>query len=162
MKIEQILGSTPTEINGKSLTKTQFLSGGQVYYTFAKVEAGQDREEESRREFNKQDGTKEITIKFKSTGAFGGKGFAKSDPNTMLLSYSKDVVVAFISSGVIKDKKEAADQITNFVTLFKRLYDNLSKGENPVKHQTQTTVSATSDEVSMEDINSVFPDSEEE
>jgi hypothetical protein len=153
MKIEQILGSSPLEMNGKTLTKTQFLSGGQVYFTFAKVKAGEDREEESRREFTKQDGTKEITIKFKSDGGSGGK-FGKSDPNTMLIAYSKDIVVAFINAGKIKEEKEAATQITNFTTLFKGLYDKLSKGENPIKTpenppQSQTTVSARDDEPPM-------------
>ena len=47
-------------------------------------------------------------VKGQKEGGFSKGGFNKMDPNTMLLSYSKDVVIAFIASGKIKEEKEAS------------------------------------------------------
>lgn len=99
-------------------------------------------------------------VKGQSSG-FSKGGFTKADPNTMLLAYSKDVVVAFINAGKIKEEKEASIQITNFVTLFRGLYNTLSKGKNPVKKE--TVVSAkdeppmpTDDEIDIDEIEMPF------
>ena len=99
----------------------------------------------------------EITRQSSGRGGFG----AKSDPTSFYLAYSKDIVTAFISAGIIKDPKEAATQWTNFATLGKKLYDDLSAGHNPIKTpekptQSQTTYSARYDEPPMPvDINEI-------
>jgi hypothetical protein len=59
----------------------------------------------------------------------GFKGGFKSDPNTMLVSYAKDVAVALIQSGGLKESKEIAKEILNFTQLFRNAYDKLSAGE---------------------------------
>lgn len=90
----------------------------------------------------------------KAQGSFSKGGFSKSDPTSFYLSYGKDIVTAFITAGIIKDTKEAATQWTNFATLGKKLYDDLSAGHNPIKTpekpvQSQTTYSARDDEPPM-------------
>jgi hypothetical protein len=110
MKIDQVLGSTPTEIGGQTMSKTMFLSGGKVYFTFAKVKVGDEREEESRREFKKQDGTIETTIRFKSMGGFGGAGM-RNDPNTRKEIIRQNSLTNAVNYVIAKtnlmDKKEA-------------------------------------------------------
>ena len=105
--------------------------------------------------------TNEYGTKFEPAKAsFGGsKGGFKSDPNTMLLAYSKDVVVAFIASGQIKTELEASKQIANFATLFKGLLDKLSKGQSPIKTTNETEEKYTNegqptggDEIDIEDL----------
>lgn len=127
IKIKQILNtSNITTKDGKTLTKTQFLTeDNQVMETFAKVEAGQSYEGEvTENQYGK------LFKKNKENKPFGG---AKSDPDTMLIAYSKDITVAFINAGVIKEPKEAAKQIQNFSKVFFELYDKRKSGEQVIE-----------------------------
>jgi len=97
--------------------------------------------------------------KFKKSaqGGFSKGSFQKSDPNTMLISYAKDIVVAFVAAGKIKEEKEASNQITNFSTLFRGIYNILSNGENPIKKSEVVTADdgqpiPEEEEVDIEDI----------
>jgi hypothetical protein len=119
-------------------------------YSYEKLTEGQEIEGE----WKKDDYGKD-KFEVSKKGGFGGKGgFSKSDPTSFHVSYAKDMVVAFINQGIIKDEKEAMKQWTNFATGAKALYDKLSKGENPAKTpveppQIQTVVSASNDEPPM-------------
>lgn len=142
MKIDQVLQTTNiTTKDNKQLKKTQFLSGGQVYYTFSDVKAGDEREEVGRKEFTKNDGTVETTISFKSntTGGRGGFGGAKSDPDTMLIAYASQTVVAMINAGLLKDPEDIAKQIRNFATLYLGIFKQHKEGKDilPKKEEPQ-------------------------
>ena len=66
--------------------------------------------------------------------AFQKSSFAKnsfnSDPDTMLIAYAKDVVVALIDAKVVKDAQEAADKVRSFTTLFLGLYKKSKAGKS--------------------------------
>lgn len=134
MKIDRILNVQDIRTkDGTELKKTEFLSGGSVYFTFAKVSEGEDREEVSRKE-NEFRGNKEITIKFAPKGGFGGgfgaRGGSKSDPNTMLMAYAKDIAIAGLEAGIYKsiaDTLKAFD-VTTDVMVAK--YNKIQSGES--------------------------------
>jgi len=169
MKITQILGTEDLNLNGKQLKKTQFFADGQVYYTFAKIAVGEDREEESRREFVKPDGTKEITIKFKSSGGFG----KFNDPQTRKEiirqnSLTNAVNYCIAKANLEKDFKLTGKEVIQVATYFAKY----SEGELTVASGTktptepivepskpkQTTYAPNEDEVNLDD---VFGDDDE-
>jgi len=89
--------------------------------------------------------------KFKKEQSFGGgnKGnFTKADPNTMLISYAKDLTVALISKADKSTPKMVMDVLDDFTFHLKGLYESLSgyKTEGkPTAPITHTTVSANND-----------------
>lgn len=155
MKIDNIVSTEEiTTKDGTKLSKTKFLSGGQLYSTFAKVAQGEDREEESRRESN-YNGQSEITVKFKSKGGFGGFGGGKreSDPNTMLLSYAKDIAVAGIASGMCKTLPDAIKTLEEACDAIQTKYNKM-KGETPAPTVPSATSSSGTgtDDINLEDL----------
>lgn len=93
----------------------------------------------------------------------GGKGGGSySDPNTMILSYAKDIVVALISKQG-DDKKLTTENIKeDLETLslyMKGILDSL-KDEQPKPATPPVQQPSPSNEVSMEEINQIFPEEE--
>jgi len=100
-------------------------------------------------------------------------GGSYSDPNTMILSYAKDIVVALISNQAEKTKlttDNIKDDLETLSLFMKGLLDQL-KGEKTETPQTvapkptvqppvqpPTPVQPSSDEISSEDINQIFPE----
>lgn len=72
--------------------------------------------------------------RFKKAG--GDKKFfagAKSDPNTMLIAYAKDIVVAMTNTGLVKTGEKISEQIRNFSQLFFGIYDLRTQGKKVIE-----------------------------
>lgn len=164
VKIDKVLESVDkTSKSNKPYTLTTFTdTDGKLYKdVYGKFEAGQEVEGEWK--------TDDYGTKFevaKSNSGFKG-GFSKSDPDTMLIAYAKDLVVAFITAGVIKDEKEAASQLVNFSKITCMVYDKRKSGADLKVKEKQTSASAneesndkvkseeTTDEQIEQDIDSI-------
>ena len=149
LKIKKITGQKDiTTKDGRNLTKTQFITeNDEVLDTFGSIEVGQEYEGDVKENEYGKTFTKTKT----------GKPFMarQADPNTMLISYAKDVVTAFIEKGTIEDEKEAAKQILNFTVLFKKAYDSLTSGSAPrVKEEDK-------EEEKDEAVSANYPDKDE-
>lgn len=149
MKIDNVVSSQEiTTKSGLKLTKTTFLSGGQAYTTFSKVVAGEEREEESRRESN-YNGNKEITIKFKPKGGGfypqqgGGSSRRSEDYTTMLMAYAKDIAIAGLANGTYKSIQDTLKAFDTSVDVIIAKYKKLQQSGSEAVEQARNTVSAS-------------------
>lgn len=121
--IKSILESEQkTSKEGKPYTVTTFVgSDGEVYKNiFGKFSEGQEIEGEwqDHPTFGRQF---KVSQAPRAGGFSGGKNH--TDPNTMLIAYAKDVVVAFIAAGVVKDSKAALVGLDAFTAKMFDLYN---------------------------------------
>ncbi len=142
VKVKKIDGTRTVNINGKDLTVTKFITeDDQIVETFSKISEGEEMEGEITED--------KYGKKFKRART-GQGGFGRtSNPNTMLISYAKDVVCALIEAGKVKEKTDAADLVRSFSTLFFGIYEKKEAGQSvlpkeeekektPVKTETKT------------------------
>jgi len=162
IKIKKILSTNTININGKDLPKYQILTeDDEVMETFSNLEVGQEYEGEVTED-------PKYGKKFKRTGGGGFKGFggfgAKSDPDTMLMAYAKDIVVSLIKTDKIKKADEASKILRSFTALMFGIYDNrktgkqiIAKKEEPKKEteeevEEKTPKSVKEDKVDIDDL----------
>jgi hypothetical protein len=129
IKVKKVLStrSIPKKDGSGNFTKTQFLTeADDVLDTFGSVEVGQEYEGEvEENQYGK-------TFKKANSGFKGGFQRQPADPDTMLISYAKDLVVAFINAGKIKSEEVAGKQVRNFSELMFGLYKAHKNGKTVV------------------------------
>ena len=159
IKVKQIVGEQSiTTRDGRHLKKIQFLTEDEntgLLDTFGSVEVGQEYEGDI-----KEDQYGKHFSKVKTGGTFGRIG--GGDPDTMLISYAKDVVVAFIEKGKIATPETAAKQISNLATAIFRLYDNKKAGkptiskiesdEKPTEEVHEKPENENDEEIDLDDV----------
>lgn len=83
-----------------------------------------------------------------SAGGFKKGGYSAPDPDTMLISYAKDVVVAFINAGVITKSNDALVGLDAFTSKFFSILKTRKEG---VK-QAETKAEEPEEELDISDI----------
>jgi len=93
--------------------------------------------------------------RFKKAKSNFNKFSRQADPNSFIVSYAKDMVIAFINAGVIKTEKEAATQWINFSSVSKKIFDGLTSNKEVKPKATEDAKTPPkSDEVEEEVHNS--------
>lgn len=136
-------------VGTKLLFKT---TDGKVLDSFAKLEAG--------KEYDGEINTDSYGEHFKRTpmARGGGRPGFQSDPRTMIIAYAKDLVVALVAAGAIKDPEQMAKQWSNFSLAGFKI---LERGqETPAPAQVQAKVhlpdeeppESPEDDINIEDV----------
>ena len=96
--------------------------------------------------------------------AFGNQGFKTSDPNTMLIAYAKDIVVALINNAE-KGKltsESIKDDLSTLTYYLKGLYDELKADKSQtIAPSNPPQPTGNTGQITDEELNQVFPQGEE-
>jgi len=135
-KIKKILNAEEIKFpDGGAATKTQVLTeDDEAFWTWKKDPKVGDELEGT----IEKDKFGNPVLKMERKGFGGGfRGNGQSDPNTMLISYAKDIVVAMISAGILKKPEEIAKQLGSFTQFEFTMFDKRKSGGSLMKKKTE-------------------------
>lgn len=131
----------PKKDGSGSFQKTQFLSSSDdIVSVFGTTQEGAELEGDL---VDTQWG-KELKLSRAGSGGGFKKGGFSADPDTMLISYGKDIIIAFINAGIIKDSAAALAGLDAFTNKFFAIYNGKKNGAvktepKKVEHDIDTT-----------------------